>query len=187
MAKRFVTLVTLLAFVMFTTNCSTAGLASNGSEVQIDPNTVYVSKKMPKALITTSTMELAEVKLVSLQGDVLSVLPAPYSDPGLVKIKLDDLYQIGLFKKKSQAPAGALLGCIFGILAALIYSANDSEHFLSYFFSGMFYFAPTGTCIGLTGTLGSELATKTRFNCQEMPLHKKIKTLKRIMGIKESE
>ncbi len=184
MVKKFVSLTTLIAFIFSISRCSTAGLQTSGTEVQTEPDREYVSKIMPQVFITTSTMKLEKVKLVSLQDKTLSVLPYPYSGPGLMKINLDDIHGISLSKTKKVVGwttlggllAGGLIATLFGGLAAG--DKNTELWPVAYLIT-----CPIGLLAGAIIGIIIDVSKKSNFdfNFKGLSIYEKKRILKKIM------
>lgn len=185
MSKKTLALITLTVFLNFLFSCTTTSTLTRNEAVKTFPIYEIEAKKLQEVQLKTTSGEIHTGKLTRLGRGNLVLLPFPYWNVEAIKIDLDDIYSIKVMKKSSKAGKEAAGGFAWGFLItgtiAGLSSKYDEDFELALLGS-----AVIGAFVGLiTFVVGGlrEVATKSKYDLYKMSNSKKIRAIKKIMGL----
>lgn len=183
MFKKRSVFLTLLLFMNLLTSCSLTNRHS------LEENHLLFSsmtaKKFPEMRLLTVTGDQHMGKILRLDRGKVIFLTFPYWNVEPVEISVGEIFRINLMKKSRKVIKGGILGlsscfCTIGLILGV--NAKYDVHY-----EDCLILASTGGVIGaLTGFITGgifSIGEKTKFNFFNMSQDKKIKTLKKIMGL----
>jgi hypothetical protein len=143
------------------------------------------ARKFEEVVVSTSTGEVHQGKIVSLEGESIALRPFPYWNVDLIRLHLDEVHSIELPKKGSRAGKGFLSGFGWGfILTGMVAGASskyDEDYQLALGAS-----AGVGAAVGIVGLLIGgihDATTKRRYDFAGMSNEEKTQAVRKVMGL----
>jgi hypothetical protein len=192
MNKQIVAMAALISFWgwLCVTGCSTAGPIKSEPKVENTSATVErVSKRMPEIdLLTVSDRAWKKVQLLSLEGNVLKFRTLPFIGAELTRIRVEEIAEIRMMKKKRGAMIGALAGMTPGVglivLSCFDKGLNTDTVGTNVFYSSLI--AAAGALVGsLVGIIADAMRTNPydSYDFRSLSEAEKISVLRKIMKI----
>lgn len=175
---------TMVYFLLLVFGCTSMSVPPGQTQYNL-PEKELLAREMPELSIVTADRLLERVKVASLLGNELSILPFPYWNVETIKINIEEITTIWLLNVKMRSGTNALatLNITFGIMGTIF--AINSKYDEDYR-SGLVLasgFALAGGLVTLIGSAIVDASKRTKWDFSKLTQPQRLAVLMRIMGV----
>ena len=183
MKKKKVTVLFILSSFML--SCAGSNVPAKMKTTPVASPSRAEARKYEEVLVSISTGEVHKGKIVSIEGDNIVLLPFPYWNVDLVRLRLEDVLSIELPDRGRRTGKGFLYGFGLGFIITGMISGAGSRYDEDYEMA-LGVSAGAGVAAGLLGFLiGAihDIATKRDYDFADMTQEEKMRAIREIMGL----
>jgi len=175
---------TMVYFLLLVFGCTSMSVPPGQTQYNL-PENELLAREMPELSIVTADRLLERVKVASLLGNELSILPFPYWNVETIKINIEEITTIWLLNVKMRSGTNALatLNITFGIMGTIF--AINAEYDRDYK-NGLATTAILALVGGVVVGLGSgivDASKRKKWDFTKLTQPQRLGVLLQIMGV----